>query len=177
MLTWILILVGGIVAIPVLAAIIGFLLPAEFAGGAELVIAAPPDTVWTALTDVEKHPFAGAQARRVNRMPDEGGLPVWQEDLGQTVITARVVELEPNRRRVVEASDSVVPISIRSVCELTAVPEGTRLRIENRGRIERGTWHVPFFRFMMHVLNGKNAAPTDYIRRIKLAAEGQAATR
>jgi len=61
--------------------------------------------------------------------------------------------------------DSVVPMAARWSIELA--PEGaaarTRVTVVQTGTVERGTAHVPFFRFILHVLGGARKGPEAYL--------------
>jgi len=153
-----------VVAVLAVAAI-GSLLPKEFAGRAEAVFPRPPEAVFAAIADFERHPMSSTLARKVERLAGEGARPAWRESLGSSTVEVRTVAEEPPRRVVRDLRDSVVPMAARWSIELA--PEGaaarTRVTVVQTGTVERGTAHVPFFRFILHVLGGARKGPEAYL--------------
>lgn len=166
MLTWIAIGLLAAVALIAVPAIVGALLPKEFSGRAHVTFPAPLEEVFEALSDFEKHPLSCSQARRVERLEVEGGLPAWREDLGPSALIVRTIESEPPRRLVREVEDTVVPMRARWTYELYRTEAGTEVAIHQAGAIERGTWHVPFFRFAMRVTGGASSGPRRHLDSI-----------
>lgn len=150
--------VGAFVAVASVA-------PAEFAGDAEVALSLPPDQVWARIGDVERHPVSAKVTKRVTRLPDENGLPVWTEDLGSTAITVRVVERAPDRE-VRVFTDAEVPLTATWTITTSAVDGGTLVRVEQEGVIEDGPFYVPFFRAVMW-MGGARSGPSRWAKALR----------
>lgn len=149
------------------AAGIGFLLPAQYDGAYSLDLPQPPETVWRAVCDFERYPCGAGSVRAVERLPDREGMPCWREDLGSTsfeVCTAAVVE---GRRIVRELRDLSVPMQARFTIELRPQGQGTRIEVAQHLSIRGGTWHVPFFRLTMYFLEGARRGAEVYLERLR----------
>jgi hypothetical protein len=146
--------------------VVGSLLPASYQAKGRLDVELPPEAVWRLVSDFEKHPMAAKMARRVERLPDEAGLAVWKEDLGSSTVTVRTVESRPPARLVRRMEDSVVPMTADWTIAIEPRGEGSRLWIENRTEIRRGTWHVPIFRLIMTVSRGAERGVEAYLQQL-----------
>ncbi len=73
---------GGVAAVVVVPMITGLLLPERYLGQLKVVFPKPPDDVWAALADFEKHPMTGKMMKSIEKLPDENGLKTWIEDMG-----------------------------------------------------------------------------------------------
>ncbi len=160
---WILVALSVPIVALAIVAVVGTFLPEDFSGRAEAVFAQPPEAVFTALMDFEKHPVSSHMAKKVERIADEGGLPAWREALDSSVVTVRTVALDRPRLLVRELEDSVVPMSARWTIELAPVAGGTRVTVVQTGTVESGTWHVPFFRFILRVVGGASMGPRAFL--------------
>ena len=116
---------------------------------------APPDDVWRAHNEYERHSKPGSARRRAEPIDAQGPGPAWREDMGSSVVTVRTVEAELPRRLVRELADSVVPMRARWEYQLDPTPTGTRVTVVEDGVIESGTWHVPIFRLMVRLMKGR----------------------
>ncbi|MHC5024633.1 MAG: SRPBCC family protein [Planctomycetota bacterium] len=164
--SWILFIVGGLLALAAVILVVGSLLPATYRGQATMTVPSPPQLVWAELENFEKHPISGRMTRAVQRLPDHEGLACWTEDLGSSIVTVRTLESEPGTRLVRQMSDSVVPMRARSEIRLEPVESGCRVTGEQTIHVRHGTWHVPLFRIILTVSGGAKRAVRDYVRRI-----------
>ena len=167
--SWVLIILGGLIGLIALAFIVGSLLPAHYAGSVTVSIPHAPAAVWAELMSVEKHPIGGRMVRAVQRLPDHHGLACWTEDLGQSIVTVRTVEAEPPSRVVREMNDSVVPMTARAEIRLEPAGAGCTVTGEHRITVRHGTWHVPIFRIMLTITGGAKRGVRDYLRRVSRA--------
>jgi hypothetical protein len=163
---WLGIALGGLVGLVIVVFVVGSLLPSVYAAKGRLDVALPPQDVWRLVSDFEKHPLAAKMARSVERLPDEDGRAVWKEDLGSSVVTVRTVEAREPERLVRRMQDSVVPMSADWTLSIEPRGAGSRLWIENRTEIRRGTWHVPIFRLIMTVSRGAERGVEAYLKQI-----------
>ena len=146
---------GVIAVVIVVPIIIGLLLPERFVGHIKVVFHKPPEDIWAALADIEKHPMTGKMMKGVDKLPDDNGLTAWVEDMGHgEKITVNTVESEPFTRIVRQMSSASAPMTSRWEYDLEPVDEGCRVTLNGETYIRRGNWMVPIFRFMMVVAGG-----------------------
>jgi uncharacterized protein YndB with AHSA1/START domain len=93
----------------------------------ELVLPAPPDEVWEALTDAERLAEWFANAVELDAEPEGEGVFRWESG---EVRLARVEEVEVGRRFAFRWSDQESPADETHVAfTLEEVPEGTRVTV------------------------------------------------
>ena len=109
---WVLIVIGTIVALIVVIALIGLLLPRNHKAVSRLSLPQPPDTVWAAVRDFSQIATWWPDLKRVERLEDVDGKERWRESLnGDMALTLRIDEATP-------------PSRLRSVIEDTGEPFG-----------------------------------------------------
>ncbi len=146
---------GGVAAVIVVPMITGLLLPERYLGQLKVVFHKPPEDVWAALADIEKHPMTGKMMKDVDKLADENGLAVWVEDMGHgEKITVKTVESEQFTRVVREMSSAYAHMTSRWEYDLESVDAGCRVTLSGETYIRRSNWMVPIFRFMMVVAGG-----------------------
>jgi len=161
---WILTIGGGILGLFVIAILVGFLLPANYAFSIERTVPASPQQIWQMLHQPADLPIAGKQCRSVETT---GAAPLtWIEDLGASRVTYQVIEETMPQSMTIHGRDSVVPMQFDAVINLTPVANATRIDVSIKGRIDNGTFHVPFFRLIVH-LGGAKAGFRDYLKRVE----------
>ena len=164
---WFGLLLSVVAALIVLPNLIGLFLPERFIGSAQREFPQPPERVWTTLEDFRQNPLSGAMCRSVDPLGGAADRPDWRENLSGTRLLVRTIEAEHARRLVRDAADEVVPMTSRWTYDLTPTATGgTRVTLALDGRIKHGTWHVPFFRFMMHVMGGRNSSARAHLAHI-----------
>ena len=161
--TWIWMGLGGLALLIAAVMLIGMLLPEEYESRVEMSVAQSPDVVWAALNDPRQVSYAGRQARSIEVLR-EGEALEWREDMGPSVLTMSFVEFEPLKRIVCEATDSVVPMTMRRVFELEEREGRTFVTCSQKTTIKSGTYHVPIFRVTM-ALGAAKAGMKDYLKR------------
>jgi hypothetical protein len=159
-------ILGGLIGLVILIMIIGRFLPEKYHVQVELSIPHPPEAVWAAMSDYRKHPVTGSMMKRIEDLPPRNGLPVWLEDIGSSRITVSTVVSEPPGHVVREFADSVVPMSARSEVHIDRIETGSHVRATHETWIRAGTWHVPFFRFIMTVTGSARGAVMKYWKKI-----------
>lgn len=140
---WLLIGVGGLVALVGIVLIIGLLRPASHVASHSAVLAAPPGQVWAQIADVQRTPEWVPEITKVERLPDRDGHPSYRESFGGFEATTVVRVSDPPRRLVKE----ILPGGAFHgswTWELAPEGTGTRLTITERGTVEN-----PFIRGMM----------------------------
>ena len=116
---WILYIAGGFVALLLLMAAIGAVLPRDHLAARQATFAKPPDAVWSAMNDVMR-------------------------DFETKMGIKSVVDVDERpRRKVTRIADDKLPFGGRWIYELEPVADGTRLRITEDGFVKN-----PIFRFI-----------------------------
>ena len=145
---------GGLALLVATLVAIGMLMPQRYVGRSQVVYAKPTDDVWNALLDYDSHPMTGRMKKSVEAQPDDNGLPVWIEEMGQgDPILVKTVEAKRPIHLVREMTSETVPMTSRWEYTLEPSDQGCALTIDGETYIRNGTWHVPLFRLMM-VLGG-----------------------
>jgi len=140
---WVLIVVVVLVALVVLAYVIGALSPADHVASLTWRLGKPDSEVWSAITDFERVPEWNPGVASVRRIADVDGRPAYREKYGGFEVTNVLRESVPNRKVVRE----ILPEGAFSgswTLELAPDDGGTRLTITERGHIGS-----PLFRAMM----------------------------
>lgn len=148
-------LLGSLAILIAFIVLIGMLLPERYEGRSQVTLAKPPEEVWEALLDYQRHPMTGKMSKGIADESEENGLPIWVEDMGHGErIQVRTIAAEAPNRLVREMASEAVPMTSRWQYELEPIAAGTRLTMDGETTIRRGTWHVPIFRVMMKVNGG-----------------------
>lgn len=163
MMRWTLIAAATIAAALALAALIGWRLPRAHRASREQVMAATPESIWAAITDVEAFPSWRTDVKTVRRLPDREGRRAWVEDGGSGKITFVVERSDPPRLLVTRIADPDLPFGGTWTYEITpAAQGGARLRITEDGEI-----YNPLFRFMARFIFGYEATMASYFAALE----------
>lgn len=146
--------------------VIGMFLPKSYSGSVTVEFPQTPDVVYAAIgADVSM--IAAGNDKIVERLADENGLPVFRVNMGQSFVTERIIERTPPKRVVREMRDSVVPITGRWEVTVAPAGSGSKVSVTASGTIEDGSWHVPYFRFVMIALGGASSAPKALLEQVR----------
>ena len=159
---WIVIAVALLVLAGALAAIVGSRLPKGHRASREGAFAASPAALWAVITDVEAFPAWRTDVKKVQRLPDREGRPVWIEEGRSGKITLAVERWEPPKILVARIADPDLPFGGTWTYEITPVPEGSRLRITEDGEV-----YNPLFRFMARFIFGYEATIGSYMSALE----------
>jgi hypothetical protein len=163
---WLWIPLGIILLLILTPFVAGRFMARDFSAAGETIIPRPIDEVWAAIQDPARFPISARMTRSTEQLPSSDARPAWREDIGSTKIVYRVVEQASPSHRVIEGRDAVVPMTMRSTYDLTAVDGGTRVRAETKVHIDDGTWHVPVFRFLLTVTGGVQSGLNQYLQSL-----------
>ena len=166
---WILIVVASLAALIGIAALVGSRLPRAHRASREQRLPASSEAIWSAITDVEAFPAWRRDVKRVQRLPDRDGLPVWIEEGRSGKITFAVERLERPRLLVARIADPDLPFGGTWTYEVT--PDQSRIT-------EDGEIYNPLFRFMARFIFGHEGTIASYLsdldkRFIRAASSGQ----
>ncbi|MCI0380306.1 MAG: hypothetical protein L0215_22205 [Gemmataceae bacterium] len=158
---WILIVLACAVGILVLATglilVVGRFLPERYEAQLVVEVDRNPEEVWNALMNVAQNPMTGRMLKRLEPLPDVNGLSSWLEDIGSTKLVATTEQADKPRLLRRRLADQVVPMTADWEMRLEELAAGCRLTAASVTTVRKGTWHVPFFRFMLTVTgNGKS---------------------
>ena len=152
-----------LILIVVVVVAIGAMLPVQHVASRSAVLAAPPDTVWHLITDIAGFPSWRGDVKRVERLPDRDGRPVWVEETTSGRITLAVDRAEPPRLLVLRIADPDLPFGGTWTYELTPGDHGaTVLKITENGEV-----YNPLFRFMSRFIFGHEGTIRGYLAALE----------
>jgi uncharacterized protein YndB with AHSA1/START domain len=159
---WIAIVLVVIVAVAGLVALIGSRLPQSHSATQQGRFDAPPESVWTLITDVEAFPSWRADVKKVQRLPDRDGRAVWTEEGRSGKLTLAVERADPPRLLVLRIADPDLPFGGTWTYEVAPAGAGSMLTITERGEI-----YNPVFRFMARFVFGYEGTIAAYFRALE----------
>ena len=162
MLKWALITFLALVAVVLVVAVIGVLLPKGHRASRTATLAAPPAVVFGVITDFARAPEWRRDVTQVDVMPDDGRGRMIREHGSQGVVPYRVEVFEPPSRLVMRIADPSLPYGGSWTYELRPNGAGTSLTITEDGEV-----YNPIFRFMQKVFFSPYASLDAYIENLK----------
>ena len=159
---WMLVIGVTIAAMVALSALVGSRLPRSHRASREHTLAASPEAIWIAITDVEAFPSWRNDIKKAQRLPDRDGRPVWVEEGRSGRMTLAIERMEAPRLLVGRIADRNLPFGGTWTYELTPVAGGTRLRITEHGEI-----YNPLFRFMARFVFGYEGTIESYMAALE----------
>jgi hypothetical protein len=162
---WMLIVTAVLVVLVVAALAVGWLLPVQHVASRRATFTVPPDAVWKLITDVESFP-QWRDVKRVERLPDRDGKPVWVEESRTGKLTLAIERSEPPRLLVSRIADPGLPFGGTWTYEITPTPDGCALRITENGEI-----YNPIFRVMARFVFGYEGTIASYLEGAKKRLE------
>ena len=159
---WVLVVGGGLVILLGGVAIIGLLLPKGHVASRTVRLRQPPEAVWKAITDYEAFPSWRADVKRVERLPDRNGHPVWREiDKRGHALPLEMVEATAPRRLVLRIADPKLPFGGVWTYEIAPADGGSAITITESGEI-----YNPVFRFLARFVFGYHATMDQYLKSL-----------
>lgn len=139
----------------------GFFLPRDHEAVSSARFAAPPDSVWAVISDLERVPSWRPDVTRMERLPDRNGHAVWLE-VGQTgSLPYEVVEWVPSTRLALRIDDPGLPFSGSWVYSIEADRDGSLLTVVERGAIKNA-----LFRSLARFVFGYHSTLDVYLRAL-----------
>jgi Polyketide cyclase / dehydrase and lipid transport len=165
---WLLIAGAVILAVGLLATLVGYALPLAHSASRQATIPAPPEKVWQTITDAEAFPTWRTDVKKVERVPDREGRKTWVEEGRNGRITFEVERSEPPRLLVLRIADKTLPFGGTWTYEIAPASGGSSIQIREDGEI-----YNPLFRFMARFIFGYEGTMKDYLEALhkKLSAE------
>ena len=154
-----LMLLGALVALVVLATLIGALMPRAHTATRRVVFQAPATVLYQAARDFAAAPQWRTGLQRVELLPPEAGCERYRETSSHGVVTYRVITDRPAEQLVVEIADADLPWGGRWTFAFTREGSGTAVRITEDGFVKN-----PLFRFLARTVFGHTATMEQYLR-------------
>ncbi|HSC26280.1 MAG TPA: SRPBCC family protein [Vicinamibacterales bacterium] len=165
---WALMTGAGLVAVIAIVAIIGAALPRSHTASRSTRINGSPQAIWAAITEVEAFPDWRSDVKKVERLQDRDGRPVWVEEGPTGRMTLAVERSEPPRLLVLRIADPDLPYGGTWTYELSPQPGGgVMLSVTEDGEI-----YNPIFRFMARFVFGYEATMDTYLASLAARFEG-----
>ncbi len=157
-----LIVVLTLVAVAALAALVGSRLPRDHVASRQATFPVPPDVVWASITNVDAFPSWRSDVKKIERLPDREGRPVWIEDGSSGRMTLATERMEPPRLLVLRIADPDLPFGGTWTYEIAPDPAGSRLTITENGEV-----YNPLFRFMARFVFGYEGTIAAYMAALE----------
>lgn len=169
---WVLVVVGGLVALVVIVLVVGALLPRDHVAGSSVVLRQPADSVWRAVRDMAGVASWWPEVVSSQRVADSAGREIWEQKLKNGFSMRLIVTEDVPPRRLVMTIDARpdAPFGGTWTYELSPADGGTRLAVTEAGYVNN-----PLFRFMSRFVFGYYATQDGYLRALgkKLGADVQ----
>lgn len=165
---WILIAVAALIALVVVVAVVGSMLPRDHVASRQLRLRQPPDAVWRLVADFQLAPTWRPDVKRMERLPDRNGHAVWVEHGSNGAMPLEVVEHDPPRRLVTRIADPKMPFGGTWTYDIApaASPGGSHAPDSILTITEAGWVSNPIFRFVSHVFFDQHAAMDAYLKSV-----------
>ena len=167
--TWIFIAALTIAALIALAAMAGSRLPRSHRASRERILAASPEALWSAITEVDAFPVWRTDVRKVKRLPDRDGRRAWVEEGRSGKLTFIADRSEPPRLLVTRIADPGLPFGGTWTYEIAPAGGGSRLTITEDGEI-----YNPLFRFVARFILGYEGTIASYLAALEKKCSGGA---
>ncbi|MGH7712484.1 MAG: SRPBCC family protein, partial [Gemmatimonadaceae bacterium] len=152
---WVIIVVGGLVALVAIVALIGALLPQSHVASRARSYPHAPERVFAAISDVRSYPRWRPGVREVTLLAEQ---PLrWREDGTNGKVEFELVANDPPRRQVTRIASENLPFGGRWEYDVARDGEGARLTITEHGDV-----YNPIFRFMARFIFGYRKTMEDY---------------
>ena len=164
---WVLVGVIVVALVLALAAFIGSRLGQSHRASVARAFSVPPEVIWTAITDVEAFPSWRSGVKRVERLPDRNGFPVWIEEGRSGKMTLAIERMERPRILIGRIADPNLPFGGTWIYEIAPDGAGSRLTITENGEI-----YNPMFRFMARFIFGYEGTIRSYMSSLEKRLAG-----
>jgi uncharacterized protein YndB with AHSA1/START domain len=155
---WVLIVGAVLVAVAIVAVLVGWSLPVKHAASRQATFRAAPEIIWRLITDVDGFPVWRRDIKKVDRLPDRDGRTVWVEEGSSGRMTLAVEKSEPPRLLVLRIADPDLPFGGTWTYEITPTSGGSTLTITENGEI-----YNPLFRVMSRFVFGYEGTLKAYL--------------
>ncbi len=148
MLKKILIVLGVLAALTLLMAGVGYTLPREHTATSSILLQAPQERVWSVVRDPGALLGTWPELEQSTRLPDRGGIEVWQQRADGFDLTLLVEQAVPPSRLVTRIdAPADADFGGTWTYQLDREGNGTRVRVTEEGWVSN-----PLFRLMMRAM-------------------------
>lgn len=148
MVKWLGIIVGVLVVLVAAVFIGGSMMPQNHTASRTARLSQPPESVWTAITDIPAFPRWRSDVAVAEQLPSRDGKIVWKEtSRSRNALTYEVETAEPPRHLVTRITDKGLPFG--GSWDYAIVPDGTGSRITIT---ENGEIYNPIFRVVARAM-------------------------
>lgn len=140
---------------------IGWWLPVAHTVQRQHRLAAPPEAVWRAITEIEAFPAWRPDVSHVERLPDREGRGVWTEE-GSSGRMTFAIERSEAPRLLVTRIEPGLPFGGTWTYDITPDGAGSLLTITENGEV-----YNPIFRFMSRFIFGHESTMTTYLSALE----------
>ncbi len=158
---WLLIVPAVLVGVVALLALLGSLVPRQHVASRSARFQQRPEVLWQTLTDFAKLPTWAPEVRKVERLPDREGHPVWLHSGPRWQAPMEVVEFDPPRRFKTTISDPRLPFGGSWTYQVSPSGGGSVVTITEDGEIRN-----PVFRFLARFVIGYTGTMDAYLRAL-----------
>jgi hypothetical protein len=164
---WVVVGVIALAVVLALATFIGSRLAQSHRASVARTFPVAADVIWAAITDVEAFPSWRSGVKRVARLPDRNGFPVWIEEGRSGKMTLAIERMERPRILVGRIADPNLPFGGTWTYEIVPDGAGSRLTITESGEI-----YNPMFRFMARFIFGYEGTIRSYMSSLEKRLAG-----
>ncbi len=158
---WILIIAGVVAAIVLAVTLTGMALPQNHVAQLTARLSAPPEKIWSVITDVSSYPAWRADVTSVEMLPAANGHIAWRETSGGDKLSYEATMSEPPAHFVTRITDKGIPFGGSWDYRLVPDASGTRITITENGEV-----YNPIFRFVSRYVMGHTATLDKYLRSL-----------
>ncbi len=156
----ILIVLGILVAMATAVYAIGMTLPQNHVASRTTHLSAPPETVWSLISDYARYPEWRKDVTSVEKV-ESGGAPTWREVSGSDRMTYEAVVWEAPTHLIAQIADKGLPFGGSWDYRLEPDGAGTRITIRENGEV-----YNPLFRFVSKYIMGHTATIDKYLKSL-----------
>jgi uncharacterized protein YndB with AHSA1/START domain len=159
---WILLLIGGVIALVLGLVVVGLLLPRAHVATSRIEVTRPPGDVWAVIRDLGQVPSFWTEVKTSVRAPDRNGHETWTQAMKNGfTIGLEIVEDQPPHRLVTRmVLEGKAPFGGSWIYEVAASGSGSQVTLTEDGWVDN-----PFFRVVSRIM-GYHATLDSYLRAL-----------
>lgn len=160
---WVLIVLGGVVALVAVIALIGAFVPREHRATSTITLQQPADSIWKVVRDFGGVPAWWPEIKESVRQPDKDGREVWRQKMSGWDVPLIVIESTAPRRLVTQI-DTSAGGAFGGTWTYELIPEsggGTKISVTEAGWIGN-----PIFRTLSRFVFGYYGSLDGYLKAL-----------
>lgn len=157
---WVLIVAAVLVGLPLILATVGMMLPKEHVASRKAKFKQSPETIWATITNFAELP-SWRGLKKIERLADLDGKPVWIEYGSQDPLTYQITMLDPPRKMVTTICDKKLPYGGNWAYEISPTADGCTLTLTENGEI-----YNPLFRVLAKLIFGYHSNLDNYLKAL-----------